>query len=205
MKLDIALQETNSRGELLLRSFFGFFYIGIPHFFCLFFLSLWGVVLMVLTWFAILFTGKYPKSFFEYQVKLYRWNLRVLARMYNLVDGYPAFGLDAVDPKITYEVPYNETYSRGKLLLISFFGWLMLIPQIFCLYFIILGGCFVLFISWFAILFTGKYPEGMHNYMVRMLRWGARINLYIMFMSSSYPPFNGQPDPAEQIASQFGS
>jgi len=205
MKLEITLQESNSRGELLLRSFFGFFYILIPHGFCLFFLSLWGIVLHIITWWAILITGKFPKSFFDYQVKLYRWSLRVSARLYNLVDGYPAFGLDAVDDKVTYEVPYTETYSRGRLLLITFFGWLMIIPHIFCLWFLIIGVYVVLFISWWAILFTGKYPAGMHRYMVNFLRWAARINLYFLFMSPTYPPFNGRPDPAEQIASSFGS
>ena len=205
MKLTIALQENNSRGELLLRTFFGFLYIGIPHFFCLFFLAIWGAILSFITWWAILFTGKYPKSFCDYQVKLYRWNLRVAARIYNLVDGYPAFGLNAVDDRVTYEVPYAETYSRGKLLLLTFFGFFMMIPHIFCLFFIAIGAYFVLFISWWAILFTGKFPEGMHRYMVNLLRWGARFNLYFGFMSASYPPFNGRPDPVEEIASQFGS
>jgi hypothetical protein len=203
MKLDIQLQESNSRGQLLLRSFFGFFYIIIPHAFCLFFLSIWGAILMFLTWWAILFTGKYPRGFFDYQVKLLRWNLRLTARLLNLVDGYPAFGLDAVDEKITFDVPYPESYSRGQLLLISFLGGFMLLPHAFCILFIAIGSFFVNFIAWWAILFTGKYPAGLHSYMVRYLRWTYRVNTYFSFMRSSYPPFNGNPDMAAEIASQF--
>lgn len=205
MKLEIQLQEHNSRGELLLRTFFGWRYIIIPHGFCLFFLGIWSVILMFITWWAILITGRYPRSFFDYQVKLYRWNLRLSSRILNLVDGYPAFGLDASDDKVSFEVPYTEKYSRGQLLLITFFGWLMIIPQAFCLFFIAIGALFVNFIAWWAILFTGKYPAGLHDYIVRFMRWSARINLYFGFMSRSYPPFNGNRDRAAEIASQFNS
>jgi hypothetical protein len=204
MKLDIVQQESNSRGELLLRSFFGFIYIAIPHYFCLFFLSIWGLVLTFITWWSILITGKYPRSFFDYQVKLQRWNLRVMARLYNLVDGYPAFGLNATDDKTSFDVPYSEKYSRGQLLLISFLGGFMMIPHAFCLLFLAIGALFVNFIAWWAVLFTGKYPDGMHSFMTRYIRWSMRVNTYFSFMRHSYPPFNGQPDPAAQIAEDFG-
>jgi len=203
MKLDIVLQEQHSRGQLLLRSFFGFLYMVIPHYFCLFFLGIWGAILLFLTWWAILFTGRYPRAFFDYQVKLYRWNLRLSARMFNLVDDYPAFGLNAEDSKTVFEVPYPERYSRLQLLLISFLGWLILIPHAFCLFFLAIGALFVNFIAWWAVLITGKYPTGLHDYMVRFLRWFYRINVYLSFMTHGYPRFSGKPDEAAVAAEHF--
>ncbi len=205
MKLEITLQESNSRGQLLLRHFFGFFYILIPHGICLFFLAIGNLFVSMLAWWAILLTGKFPRSFFNYKLNMLRWGLRLNARLLDLVDGYPAFGLNAVDPLVTLEVPYQEEYSRGRLLLITFFGIFMQIPHIFCILFIAIGAAFVSFIAFWAILFTGKYPEGLHNFMVSYLRWTTRFSLYFSYMTPTYPPFNGKPDPAEQIASNFGS
>lgn len=203
MKLEIVHQERYSRGELLLRSFLGYFYIIIPHGFCLFFLSIWGIILYFITFFTILFTGKYPKSSFDFFLKLFRWNLRLTARIYNLTDGYPAFGLDAEDDKTELIVPYREDVSRGRAALIFFLGAFILIPHLFCIYFLAIGAMFVLFISWFAVLFTGRYPEGMHEYMVKFIRWTTRVNLYTYFMYPAYPPFNGNRDEGYEIADKM--
>ena len=92
MKLTIQHQERYSRGELLLRTLFGWIYILIPHVFILMFVSLWGAILQFAAFWVILFTGRYPQSMFEFQVGLMKWSLRVNARMYNVSDGYPAFG-----------------------------------------------------------------------------------------------------------------
>ena len=124
MTFNIKHAESLSRGELLLRSFFGLFYIYLPHGFVLLFMGLWGAILGFIAWWMILFTGRYPQSFFEYQVGLQRWQMRVNARYFNLTDGYPAFGIDSKDEVITFEVPYPEKLSRGMLLVRAFFGWL---------------------------------------------------------------------------------
>ena len=86
MNLTITHQESYSRSELLLRGIFGVLYIVLPHVFLLLFYSLWGSILSLVAFFTILFTGRYPESMFEYQVKLLRWNLRLSARMSNLAD-----------------------------------------------------------------------------------------------------------------------
>lgn len=197
LNLNVVHQESYSRGELLLRSFFGFFYIGIPHGFCLFFLSIWGGILNFITFWAILFTGSYPQSFFEYQVKLYRWNLRVSARLSNLADGYPAFGLNAVDDKTSLDIPYPERQSRGLLLLKAFFGFIYcLFPHAFVLLFVQIWGSILSFIAWWAVLFTGQYPQSFHEFKVGIFRWTMRVNAYMNNMTDIYPPFTGKPVPA---------
>jgi hypothetical protein len=194
MKYEIQHQEEYSRGELLLRSFFGWIYILIPHMFILYFLAIWGAILAFISFFAILFTGVYPKGFFEYRVKLMRWSMRVSARLLNLCDGYPAFGLDAEDERITLEVPYPERISRGNTLLKFFFGWLYIaLPHIFILYFRRIGVYILTFIAWWSILLTGKYPASFHSFVVGTMRWGTRVGIALAYMTDDYPPFHGRP------------
>lgn len=106
MKLKVKHQESYSRLELLLRFFFGFFYIIIPHAFLLIFVGIWAAILRFIAFWVVLFTGKYPKSMFEFQVGLLRWNLRLSARIYNVSDGYPAFGIKGTDEYTQFEVEY---------------------------------------------------------------------------------------------------
>jgi hypothetical protein len=194
MNFDVKRQESYSRGELLLRSFFGVIYIALPHAFVLMFLGIWGAILSFISWWVVLFTGRYPQSFFEYQVKLLRWRWRLNAVLYNLCDGYPPFGLDAEFEGTTFEVEYPESLSRGTLLLRLFFGvFYILIPHGFILYFRLLWTLILMFLSWWAVLFTGEYPTSWHEFNVGTLRWGMRVGLYWSFMTDEYPPFSGKP------------
>ena len=90
--------------------------------FLLFFVGLWGGILFFIAFLVVVFTGIYPKSFFEFQVQLMRWKLRLNARLFNLSDGYPAFGLLATDEYTQLEVPYPERISRGLVILRFIFG-----------------------------------------------------------------------------------
>jgi hypothetical protein len=193
MKFTIQHQERYSRGQLLLRSFFGFLYIGIPHIFLLFFVGIWAAILMFCAWWVVLFTAKYPRGIFDFQVKLYNWQTRLSASMYNLVDGYPPFGVNGKSDKVSLEAEYPEKLSRGLLLLRLLFGYFyVMIPHAFCLLFRAIGTYIVMFLAWWAVLFTGKYPATWHAFVVGLLRWGLRINLYMGFMTDQYPPFSGK-------------
>lgn len=193
MKLSIVHQENYSRLELILRSLFGAIYIVFPHLFLLIFVSIWGAILQFIAWWSILFTGRYPESFFEFQVDLLRWNLRLNARMMNLADGYPAFGIKASDEYTSLEVPYPESLSRGLLLLKTFLGaFYVLLPHGIILYFRTLWGLILTFLSFWAVLFTGEYPERWHTFNVNTIRWSTRVNLYMSFMTDDYPPFSGE-------------
>lgn len=190
---DIVHQSNYSRIELIVRTFFGQLYIALPHGFLLFFVGIASLVLGFISWFAVLFTGRYPRSFFDFQVSLMRWSTRVYARMVNLSDGYPAFGLSATDDKIVLHVAYPEKLSQGLLLLRLFFQAIYVyIPHGFCLLFRFIATGFVIFIAWWAVLFTGKYPAGMHAFVVGSFRWAMRVQLYVSFMTDKYPPFSGK-------------
>ena len=198
MKLRIQYQEKYSRGELLLRTFLGWLYIYIPHGFLLFFVGFWGAVLLFVTFWVILFTGTYPEPMFRYQVKLLQWGLRLNARIFNLSDGYPAFSLDGSDDRTELSVPYPEQVNRGLTLLRLFFGIFFVgIPHGVVLIF---RGFFVgilQFLAWWVVLFTARYPKGFHEWSVGQIRWQTRVNLYLMFMTDTYPPFTGDELPGE--------
>jgi len=193
MKLTLNRQESNSRGELLLRTLFGWLYIMIPHYFVLFFVSIWYAILDFIKFWVVLFTGKIPQSTYEFQKKVWQWEIRLMATMLNLRDGYPAIGPGGSNPDATVEFDNPEKVSRGLVLVRALFGWLYVgIPHGFLLGFVGIAVAFVNFIAWWAILFTGKYPEGMFDFIVRYVRWNLRIGLYMAYYSDDYPPFNGK-------------
>jgi hypothetical protein len=190
-------QEKYSRGELLVRALFGLFYIGIPHFFVLYFLSIGALFVRLIAFWTILFTGKYPKGMWDYQVKLIRYQLRVSARLSNFSDGYPAFGLNGTDENTNFDIEYKENVSFGTLIVRTLFGPVMLIPHIFVLPFRMIATVFAQMFAFYIILFTGKYPKGMFDFAVGLGRWQTRINCYLNFYTDNYPAFTGKVLPGE--------
>jgi hypothetical protein len=193
MKLTIAYQEEYSRGELLLRSFFGIFYMVLPHMFLMIFCQIWSAIISFIAFWAILFTGRYPQSFFEYQVKMIRWSVRLQARQRNMADGYPSFFPSGTDTATNFEMEYPESLSRGTLLLKAFFGFIYcVLPHAFMLLFRTLWGAILSFIAWWVVLFTGKYPQSTFEFNKGTILWSLRLNAYMMYMTDVYPPFNGK-------------
>ena len=191
---EIQHQPEYSRGQLLLRAIFGWLYIGLPHGLLL---MLCGIVLWFMsfaTFFIILFTGVTPVWYFDWVVKMNRWGLRVGARLYHLADGYPAFGLEGQDDKTFFELDRWQI-GRGELLLRVCLGWLYAgIPHIFALYIRMIGTFFLIFIGFFVVLFTGKYPADWHRFNTGTFRWATRLSLFFSWLYKDYPPFSGRPD-----------
>lgn len=198
MTFDIKYQESYSRGELLLRTFLGIFYIMIPHGIVLWFLTIGLMFVSFFSFLILLFTGKWNKGMWDYVVKYNRYSLRVNARMMNLADGYPAFGLNGTDTQTTYDVKYQEEVSRVSVLIRIFFGlFYVMIPHGFALMFMMIGVLFCNFIGFWAILFTGSYPKGMFDFVVKTFRWQQRVNNYMSFLTHDYPKFTGEVLPGE--------
>jgi hypothetical protein len=193
MKITINRQESNSRGQLLLRSFFGWIYIFIPHLFVLMFVSIWYGILDFIKFWIVLFTGRIPESTYEFQKKFLQWEIRLSATMMNMRDGYPAIGTGGSDPDATIEYENPESVSRGLVLVRALFGWIYVgIPHGFLLWFFGIAVSIVQFLAWWAILFTGKYPDSMFDFIMKYLRWSMRVSLYLSYYSDEYPPFNGE-------------
>ncbi len=193
MKLTITHQEKYSRGQLLLRTFFGMIYIGIPHFFLLSIVGIWSGILSFVTFWVVLFTAKFPESIFKFQIGYTNWSLRVEAILANLVDGYPAFFPSGTSDTVKLDVPRPERVSRGLVILRVLFGFIYVgIPHAFCLFFRLIASGVLGFLAWWAILFAGTYPSRWHAFNVGTYRWATRVNLYLGYFTDEYPKFSGK-------------
>ena len=152
-------------------------------------------VLTVIAWFAILFTGRYPKSFFEFTTGVARWMANVVAYCALLRDEYPPFSFEPGDYPLALDIPYAERQSRLRL----FFRLFAIVPNQFAFYFVQLAASFTTFISWFAILVTGRYPRGLFKFSVGVQRWYQRQFAYTYLFRDEYPPYsinaNARPGP----------
>ncbi|WP_084531684.1 DUF4389 domain-containing protein [Nocardia miyunensis] len=191
--------------------------LAIPHYIVLFFLYIAYFVVTVIAFFAILFTARYPRGLFDFNVGVMRWGWRV--RFYALsplgTDRYPPFSLR---PDENYpadlDVDYPERLHRW-LVLIKW--WLLAIPQYLIVAIIAGGGMrywggghhghhghdmymgggmswisllsVLVIIAAIALLFTGKYPRGLFDFVMGLLRWTIRVRAYTSLMRDEYPPF----------------
>ncbi len=191
MKLIIEHQEGYSRGELLLRTFLGAFYIVLPHALVLLFVSFWDAVLTFVKFWVVLFTGKIPQNIFDFQLGLINWGARLNASITNLVDGYPQFGIKARADNARVEFENPESVNRGLVIVRALFGpFYVLIPHAFVLFFRQIWGGILSALAWWVVLFTGKYPVSWHTFMVGTMRWSLRVNLYMGYYTDEYPSFS---------------
>jgi len=163
--------------------------LAIPHWIILYALMAVAQAITVVAWFAILFTGRYPKGLFDFVVGIYRWQYNVGTYVLLLRDEYPPFSLSAGQYPVTFDIEYPERLSR----LLIFVKWLLIIPHLIVLLFLGIVYWITLVIAWFAILFTGRYPKGLFDFGVGVIRWGARMNAYYVLMRDEYPPFSLAP------------
>ena len=191
MNFSVKHQEKYSRLELLARTFFGLFYIGIPHLTLISILAIGVYFCQIALFFIILFTGKYPKGIWDFLVNFYKYSIRIYSSLMNLCDGYPEFGLRGNHPNIEFSVPYKEEVSRLRMLVRWLLGWILLIPHIIILYLRIFVVFFIFIIAWFSVLFIGKYPKGMFSFVEGTWRWYMRIYSWIIFFTDEYPTFTG--------------
>jgi hypothetical protein len=198
----------------------------IPHYVVLAFLWLGFVLSSVVAFFAILFTGRYPRPIFNYNVGVMRWSWRVTYYAYGALgtDRYPPFTLaDVPDYPAHLEVDYPEHLSRG-LVLVKW--WLLAIPHYLVVAFFAGGGVYlaneatandqnawtwgsgligllVLFAA-VALAFTGRYPQPIYDLVLGMNRWMLRVAAYAGLMTDQYPPFRldqggDDPGPAQLV------
>jgi hypothetical protein len=187
------LSQPPSRGWWLLK-----WLLAIPHYIVLFFLWIAFIVVSIISFFAILFTGKYPRGLFDFNSGVLRWSWRVGFYSYEALgtDKYPPFSLEPDDSyPADLQFEYPEKLSRG-LVLVKW--WLLAIPH-YIIVGIFKGGwgkgtgpglVFVLAIfAAVACLFTGKYPKSIFKLVVGMNRWAYRVAAYVSLMTDKYPPF----------------
>ncbi len=134
----------------------------------------------------LLFRKKYPRWWFDWNVALTRFSLRVLAYQALLRDEYPSTDEEQA---VHIEIPYPEAerdLGRGMPLV----KWFLAIPHYVILFFLGIAGIVSVIIAWFAILFTARYPRGLFDFVVGVMRWSLRVEMYAFLLTTDrYPPF----------------
>jgi hypothetical protein len=180
-------------------------FLAIPHFIVLAFLWIAFVVLTVIAGVVILFTARYPRGIFDFNVGVLRWTWRVLfyAATGGLgTDRYPPFTTGEVgDYPATLNIVYPDELSRG-LVLVKW--WLLAIPHYLVLGFIAGGGvgwwgggglwsgglvALLVLIAAAILLFTNRYPRPLFDLIIGLNRWVFRVIVYASLMTDRYPPF----------------
>ncbi len=181
----------------------------IPHLIALAFLWVGFVVLTVVAFFAILVTGRHPRAIFDFKVGVLRWSWRVAFYSYNALgtDRYPPFTLaDVPDYPARLDLEYPPSLSRG-LVLVKW--WLLALPH-YLIVAVFAGGALagfnqtnddwtwtsgggliglLVFIAGVVLLFTGRYPQAIFDFVMGMNRWVFRVAAYAALMTDAYPPF----------------
>jgi hypothetical protein len=152
---------------------------------------LWGIAASVVTfiaWFALLFTGRYPDGMYDFNVKYLRMASRTNAFYLLATDEYPPFHGDPDDnfPMRMEAAPPKAEYSRMKVLFRLIIG----IPVMILLTVQGLIAFVIAVVAWFAILFTGKFPQGMFDAFRAALAYSARGSAYFLLITEDWPPFS---------------
>jgi hypothetical protein len=142
-------------------------------------------IMALISWFAIVFTGKQPKGLWDFTAMYLRWRAKASAYMALLRDEYPPFG-DGDYPVSFDAGQMPETRNRWSVGLRIFY----IIPHVIVLFLVSVAWLVTVLIAWVAILFTGSYPEGLYKFGVGYLRWSLRVEGYALLMHDEYPPFS---------------
>jgi Domain of unknown function (DUF4389) len=134
----------------------------------------------------ILFRQKYPRWWFDFAAELIRFATRIGAYFALQTDVYPSTD---EHQSIHVEIDYPDA-KNGLNRWMPLIKWLLAIPHYFVLVFLGIGAIFAVIIAWFAILFTGRYPRGLFDYVAGVTRWGLRVYAYaLLLVTDKYPPF----------------
>jgi len=145
--------------------------------------------LFAATLLMVLFRRRYPRWWFEFALQFNRFGARVAAYGALLTDRYPS---TVEEQSVHLELDYPDA-ERDLNRWLPLVKWLLVIPHIVVLAFLFLGAFFAVIIAWFAILFTGRYPRGLFDFVVGVIRWSNRVTGYaLVLVTDVYPPFSLQ-------------
>ena len=148
-------------------------------------LGLVADVAAIINWFIIVFTGKANKDLVNLQQFYLRWRARALAYEALLRDEYPPFG----DGDYPVEAQFPAVLEGRNRWTVGF-RIILIIPQVIVLFFIGIAWFITAVIGWFAVLFSGRYPDGLWKFGEGVMRWILRVEAYWLLLHDEYPPFS---------------
>jgi len=169
--------------------------LSIPLYVVLYVLQLALCVVTFVAWFVILFTGNIPEGMFAFMASVHRFQWRFSSYYFFLREPYPPFDFTGpatdpgTDPPTSFSVEYPDRLSRGLI----FVKWLLAIPHYFVLVFLAIAVAFGWLVGFFAVLITGRWPEGLRDFIVGFHRWAYRVQAYVYLLTDVYPPFRLAP------------
>lgn len=194
-----------AEGRNRLTTFFRYF-VAIPWLIVAYLYGIGASIVVTLAWFAMVFTGRYPQQLHDFNVGYLRMIARANGFTYLLTDEYPPFG-GAGEPAYPIRMGFPEPldkYSRAK----AFFRYIIGIPVMILALVQAVILMVVTLIAWFAILFTGKHPEGLFNPARSASAYLARATAYFLLITEDWPPFSlehAPGAPAGRIQSEAAS
>jgi hypothetical protein len=148
-------------------------------------LGIAAMLVTIIAWFAILFTRRHPQGLWDFAAYYLRWRARAVAFTALLRDEYPPFG-DGPYP-VTLQLPRpsdeRDLFSVGLRLVYA-------IPHLVVVWGLGVAWAVTTVIAWAAILVTGRYPAGLYDFGVGVLRWNMRVDAYLLLLHDEYPPFS---------------
>jgi hypothetical protein len=143
-----------------------------------------GLIMLPLV-LMLLFRTKYPKWWYDWNLNLSKFSYRVASYFYLMTDVYPSTD---EEQNVQLDMPYPDAEKLNRWL--PLVKWFLAIPHFIVLCFLWIAALVVIIIAWFAILFTGKFPRGLFDFVLGVMRWGFRVMCYCMIMiTDKYPPF----------------
>jgi hypothetical protein len=170
--------------------------LAIPHLIILYGLRILAEVVGIISWFVILFTGELPEGLANVQMMYMRYELRVYTFYLFMCEEYPpfAFGMTAADtgedPRV--RVDFQPQLADRNRLTVAF-RIILVIPHLIALFVLDIVATVLTIIAFFAVLFTGRWPEGMRAFVLNVMRWYLRVQTYYLLLTDEYPPFELEP------------
>jgi hypothetical protein len=169
-------------------------FLAIPHLFIAYALTIVRAVLTLVSFFTVVFTRRIPRPLFDAIAMTFRYEWRAVSYALFLREAYPPFDFqpaaddDGVDPHTLVTIAYPEQMSRWQPLV----KWLLAFPHYLVLFALGIASMFVVIAGFFAVLFTGEYPQGLRDFLVGVYRYSVRVQAYAGLLTDQYPPFSMQ-------------
>ena len=166
--------------------------LAIPHLLIAWALRSLRQVLTLISFFMVLFTMQIPRPLFDAIVMTYRYEWRAMSYALFMHEDYPPFDFDlsadddGAEPHTSVRLAYPGNLARWKPL----YKWFLAIPQYLVVIGLFIAGCLGVIGGFFAVLFTGEYPQGIRNFLVDAYRYALRVEAYVGLLTDRYPPFS---------------
>jgi len=145
-----------------------------------------GAILFIPPLLMILFRQKYPRWWYDWNLEVLRFTNRVAVYLALMDDHYPSTD-EQQSVRLDFAYPDAQSELNRWLPLVK---WFLAMPHYIVLLFLYIGAIFAVIVAWFAVLFTGRYPRDLFNYVEGVIRWGNRVAGYaFLLVTDRYPPF----------------